>query len=115
MKKRIALLLCAVMLAALLAGCGSAAPASEEPAPAQDTGSVQQSTTQEQEPAAELPAVEVIEASEPQSSQISLTDANDFNGRDDIAYVLIYNPAGWDEEKSDGMGKDTNEIGRAHV
>ncbi len=97
------------MLAALLAGCGSAAPASEEPAPAQDTGSVQQSTTQEQEPAAELPAVEVIEASEPQSSQISLTDANDFNGRDDIAYVLIYNPAGWDEEKSDGMGKDTNE------
>lgn len=109
MKKRIALLLCAVMLAALLAGCGSAAPASEEPAPAQDTGSVQQSTTQEQEPAAELPAVEVIEASEPQSSQISLTDANDFSGRDDIAYVLIYNPAGWDETKSDGRGKDLNE------
>ena len=106
MKKWIALILCAVMLSALLAGCGNAAPVSNESEVVQSSGSVQQNTLQEQEPSVELPPVE---AAEPQSSQISLTTANSFAGRDDIAYVLIFNPATWDEEKSDGRGEDLNE------
>ena len=106
MKKHISLLLVAVMMTALLAGCGSGAPAAVETAADQNDSAEQQNTLSEEEVSTELP---LIQEAEPQSSQISLTDANDFSGRNDIAYVLIYNPANWDEEKSDGKGNDLNE------
>ncbi len=95
-KTVLALFLCAVMMTALLAGCGSS-PASE---PAETPAE-----SAEAEPAAEELAPEL---SQEQASQVSLGSPNSLAGRSDMKYVLIYNPAMWDEHKMSRMGADMN-------
>ena len=111
MKKWFALVLSAVLFVSLLAGCGNTAvPA---PSAAEDPALVQELLPDEQQSmalnpdATTEPVVENNPAS--QSAQAPLSTGDSLDGRTDIAYVLIYNPALWDEKNTDSMNNDLNE------
>ncbi|MBR3275484.1 MAG: hypothetical protein IKG08_02570 [Eubacterium sp.] len=118
MKKRVLCVLSTLLLAVPLAACGgSAKETSEESASLAEVSQISSETmgntigeiASEEEETDEGLVMNVSELEgDTQASQAALAAGDSFEGRDDIAYVLIYNPEVWDPNYTDVYGSDLN-------